>query len=158
MLSKIELDKNNFEKDAWFIAIGTSKFISGPISEIDNSVDESTLLELRVFDESREIKFVRGSLGGDFKKRVSNFAKEQCSKTCEEAQYLDIDTDNKSKFKCPQNNTWATGGGEYRLPDYRPDRIVVEHYYKADEKGFYRPFDFRIVKFLKKEEKFNEFC
>ena len=156
MLSKIELNKNDFKGDAWFIAIGISEFISAPISEIDDSVDDTKFLEIRVFDENREIKYVRGSLNRDFQERDSD--KIKYCESRKEAQYLDIDTDNKNKFKCSQNNTWATGGGEYRLLDSNFDRIVIEHYYKVDKKGFYKPFDFRIVKFLKKGEKFDELC
>ena len=156
MLSKIEINESDFEKNAWFIAIGTSEFISAPISEINNLVDESRLLELRVFDENHEIKYISGLLNDDFQKRDS--LEIQYDKTYTEEQYLDIDTKNKSKFKCFLNNTLATGGGEYRLPDGNWDRIVIEHYYKADDKGFYKPFDFRIVRFLKKGEKLDGLC
>ena len=152
-MTEIKIDKNLFCDTAWFIAIGTSTFISAPISEID-PLDESTLLELRVFDENHEIKKIRGSLKDKFQKRDSS--EIQCDKKRTEIQYLDIDTDNKNKFKCSLNNTWGIGGGEYRLPNDNLDRVVIEHYYKADDKGFYKPFDFRIVCFLKKEKKGEE--
>jgi len=149
------VNKDLFDDTAWFIAVSVSKFISAPISEID-SVDELKLLELRVFDENHEIKYIRGSLSCEFQKRDS--LNIQFDKSHKEAQYLDIDTGNKNEFKCSLNNTWATGGGEYRLPDDNTDRIIIEHYYKIDDKRFYKPFDFRIVRFLKKGEKLDELC
>jgi len=147
VLSKIELNKNDFKEDAWFIAIGISEFISAPMSEIDN-IDDTKFLEIRVFDENHEIKYVRGSLNGDFQKRDSNkidFKRKRC-----ECQYLDID-DNMTEKK---NDGWiyATGGGKYRIKDTAFNAIETEHYYKFDEKEFYKPFDFRIVRFLKKKE------
>ena|GEM_PF-6431950 len=141
------VNKDLFDDKAWFIAIGVSEFISAPISEID-SVKQSKLLELRVFDIKHEIKYTRGSLCDEFQERDS--LNIQCDKTREEIQYLDIEEYQNNGF------VKAIAGGTYRLPNEnfdKPDRIVIEHYYKTDDKGFYKPFDFRIVRFLNKEAK-----
>ena len=145
------INKNLFDNTAWFIAIGASKFISGPIGEIDLvEKSESEFLEIRVFDSKHEIKYIRGSLCGDFQKRDS--ADIQCDKSRKEIQFLDIEEYQTNGF------VKAIAGGIYRLPDYNPDRIVIEHYYKTDDKEFYKPFDFRVVRFLKKGEKFDGLC
>ena len=137
------INKNLFDDTAWFIAIGVSEFISAPVSEIE-SVDKSRLLELRVFDKNHEIKRVRGSLRDEFQERDSKNI--EYDKTRTETQYLDIEKRKENGF------VKAIAGGEYRLPGDNPNKLVVEHYYKADDKGFYKPFDFRIVGFLKEEK------
>ena len=152
MLSKIEINKNEFSENAWFIAIGVSEFISASISDI-YSVDDTKFLELRVFDENHEIKYVRGSLKDEdeFQKRDS--ADICFGKSRKEEQYIDIDDRVTEK----KNDGWiyATGGGKYRIKDIAFNAIEIEHYYKTDDKGFYKPFDFRIVRFLKKGDKFR---
>jgi hypothetical protein len=140
------VNKELFDSAAWFIAIGVSEFISAPISEID-SVDQSRLLELRVFDKNHEIKRIRGSLCDEFQERDSGSDEYKNLKSRIETQYLDIE-----KYK-DGGIVKAIAGGLYRLPEDNPDRIDIEHFYKADENGFYKPFDFRIVRFLKKVKK-----
>jgi len=144
------VNKDLFDGTAWFIAIGASKFISASIGEFDGSVDESKLLELRVFDENHEIKYIRGSLRDEFQKRDS--ASVTYDRSRKEIQYLDIEEYQNDGF------VKAIAGGEYRLPADNLDRIVIEHYYKTDDKGFYKPFDFRIARFLKKGENLDGVC
>ncbi|MDR0221867.1 MAG: hypothetical protein LBI54_10760 [Lachnospiraceae bacterium] len=131
---------STFSSSAWFFAMGASEFVSAPLAEYD-AVDESRLIELRVFDDNHEIKWVRGSLADEFAYRDSASISSEWQQCLE--YFLDID-----KTKSEQGFVWATGGGKYRLPDFDPEKIKVEHYYNADDKGFYKPFDFRVVKFV----------
>jgi len=133
----------------WFIAMGAREFRSGPISEIDDQVDEANLLELRAFTPMREIKWVRGGLGEAFQVRDSvdiQFDKRRC-----ETHYLDIDTKKTREYRerdeggIEPDEVLATGGGKYRLTEPMPEKMVIQVYYRADDKGFYQPFDFRIV-------------
>jgi len=139
------INKSLFKSDAWFFAMGPSEFISGPVSELE-SVDESKLQELIVFDNDHEIKKVRGSLCGDFNERDSlNIDFDNKRKI---VQYLDIEkTDDEPGY------VWAIGGGRYRLPFPTPERIELEHYYKEDYAGIYHSVDFRVVRFLRNGEK-----
>ena len=139
------VNKELFDNSAWFIAIGASEFLSAPISDI-NSIDETRLLELRVFDEEHEIKRVRGSLDEDFQERDSKNI--EYDRKHSETQYLDIDSSKTSG-----DFVRAIGGGEYRLPSTLPDMLEIQHYYKSDYMGFYHPFDFRIVRFLNSSKK-----
>ena len=133
-----------FKPDDWFLAMGASEFISGPISEF-KSVNQSMLLEFRAFNSEREIKYVRGSLSEAFQERDSRDIAFAKTKTV--IQYLDIDTNKSDETSgCVR----AIGGGLYCLPRPTPDRIELEHYYEENEMGFYYPFDFRIVGFLSK--------
>jgi hypothetical protein len=141
------VDKGLFSESAWLFAMGASEFVSAPLSEID-IIDEERLFELRVFDEKHEIKMVRGSLSEDFQRRDSTEIK--ADKQRKERYYLDID-DKKTKSEPELGFVWAIGSGKYRLPIPCPQKIEVEHYYKADIKGFYKPFDFRVVGFCKGE-------
>ena len=133
----------------WYIAMGARAFKSGPIKEINDQVDEANLLELRAFDGYREIKWVRGDLGEAFQRRDSadiQFDKRRC-----ETHYLDIDTKKTREYRerdeggIEADEVLATGGGKYRLTESMPEKMVVQVYYRADDKGFYQPFDFRIV-------------
>jgi len=128
----------------WFIAMGASKFISAPIEKLEN-VDVSRLLELRAFNGEHELKAVRGNLGEEFQVRDS---KSYFEKSRTEQQYLDIDTTKGFKPGEGSVTVNAIAGGEYDLLNDGITKIELEHYYRADEKGIYRPFDFRIVRFL----------
>ena len=135
-------------RGGWFIAMGAREFKSGPIGEIDQ-VDWDNLLELRAFTPEYEIKLVRGSLGEAFQARNSSdiqFNKRRC-----ETHYLDIDT--KKTVECrareeggiASDEVFAIGGGKYRLTESLPQKMIIQIYYREDAKGFYQPFDFRIV-------------
>ena len=153
----------------WFLAMGAREFKSGPVSEIDQ-VDWDNLLELRAFTwgpkEGHEIKWVRGSLSekpqirdsADIHQNVTLLKKPYDEIPCE-THYLDIDMKKTLEYRelkeggIEPDEVLAIGGGKYRLPEPTPEKMEIEVYYREDEKGFYQPFDFRIVRFIGKEEK-----
>ena len=123
----------------WYIAMGARAFRVGPADEI-GLIDWDNLLELRAFTSEHEIKWVCG--------QVRDSADiPQPYITREEEHYLDIDT---SKHSAKPGHVFAIGGGEYRLPDPTPEKLKIQIYYRADDKGFFQPFDFRIVDFIGK--------
>lgn len=135
----------------WFIAMGAREFRSGLVSEIDQ-IDWDNLLELRAFTPEHEIKWVHG--------QVRDSADIQYDWTPEEKKdydehYLDIDS-TKTAIKNGFAEVWATGGGKYHLPlsekNLPPEKLAIQVYYRADDKGFLQPFDFRIAGFIWKED------
>lgn len=133
----------------WFIAMGAQAFLSGRIEEIEQ-VDWDNLLELRAFTSEHEIKLVRGGLGEDFQERDS--LNIQADEKSGETHCLDIDIDKTKKYRetkrIEPDEVFAIGGGTYRLPEPTPQKMEIEIYYRADKKGFYQPFDFRVVRFI----------
>jgi len=148
-------------QNGWFIAMGARTFLSGRIDEIAH-VDWQNLLELRAFTPEHEIKLIRGGLGEPFQRRDSLDldiqAYEKRIEKRKETYYLDIDMVKTKKYReteCIEeriepNEVFAIGGGKYRLPEPTPETMEVEIYYRADVKGFYQPFDFRVVSVWKK--------
>ncbi len=140
---------STYEGLRWFVAMGASEFVSAPVEELGR-VDVGRLWEIRMFNEKQEIRALRGNLGEDFQLRDSlNYVgdKEVCPLL--EEHYLDI---NKKKgFGDASNyvmvNRSMMGNG-YGLP-YKANKVEVENYYRADARGLYQPFDFRIVRFVK---------
>lgn len=145
-----------YENLEWFIAMGASEFVSAPLNKIAE-VAVSKLFELRAFNKEHEIRAVRGNLGEVFQLRDSLCYNQQedndifCMK---EEHFLDIDvhkyiadaerTSEKAGFVIVSTMT----GGTYGLPNRNVKKVEIENYYYPDEKGFYYPFDFRIVRFL----------
>jgi hypothetical protein len=125
----------------WFIAMGAREFRSGPVSEIDQ-VDWDNLLELRAFTKDREIKWINGH------ERDSRGIQRSYT-TRPEKYFLDIDLDKTKKYRekgcINPDEVFAIGGGKYRLPKGMTKTMEVEIYYREDDKGFYQPFDFRII-------------
>ena len=132
----------------WFIAMGASEFVSAPIDQIE-TINLNKLIEIRAFSDLHELKAVRGNLGDDFQLRDSANHSE-ISTT--EVQYLDIDTTKGFTQKENAVTVTAIGAGKYDLPHKDYTKVKIEHYYRADGKGIYHPFDYRIVKFLREEE------
>ena len=113
-------------------------------------LQEDLLLEIRCFDENGEYYARRDSINSDFCMReitVEN-EKEYADGSYDEAQYLDIDTTRSNA-----ELTFAAGSSCYRLPEDAKDKplILVRTYYKFDEAGIARKFDWRLVKFTDKE-------
>jgi len=135
----------------WYIAMETDEFLSRPIADID-AVDVSKLFEIRAWCDDYEIKAVRGALEDGFLWRDTRdidvsegFGAVMARKT---AQYLDVDDKKGPEARGGYVQVSATGGGEYGLPSDAIKKVEIENYYKADDSGFYNPFDFRIVRFL----------
>ena len=117
---------------------------------LDKNADlcEDRLLEIRCFDENGEFRAVRATPDLPFSEREIT-SDESCGDDCfDEAQYLDIDTARTEK----EADGWvyATGGGRYHLPE-EAKMILVRNYYRYDEEGIARKYDWRLVIFTNDE-------
>ncbi len=110
--------------------------------------DLDRLLEVRSFDERGEFKAYRSTIDSKFKIRVITSDSEYGNGYIDETHYLDIDT-----TKCEKQNPLkvTTGGGKYHLPEAVVDceLLKVRYFYKYDDDGVARKFDWRIVGFEK---------
>ena len=103
------------------------------------------LLELRVFEESRELHAVRGQMGAKFSWRTAG-EDDGTAAYIDDIQHLDIN----GKYKSSDPYAYRTmSGGVYRLPITDAERIVVRNYIDFDADGLAQIVDFRVVKLLK---------
>lgn len=107
------------------------------------------LLEARVFNDTSEIKIMRGTIADNFYFRLIDDSKLDSEQYIDEVHYLDIDLDNKNTSG---NNYVTTGGGYYSLPVADAERIKIRNYISFDEQNIAQISDFRVVKFLRKGE------
>jgi len=142
---------SQFSDLTWFFATQADRFLSKPIKDI-NDIDAAKLFELRAFNNDYEIKAIRGALNESFylrdSRRIVSPGNSSDIKTRKQIHFLDKDTQKGTK---KMSNFWivsAIGGGEYGIPPETVSKIEIENYYQTDEKGFYKPFDFRVVRFL----------
>ncbi len=148
-MSNIDKIREAVEKYAYSFAIWTDRadFI------IDKSQDLSgeTLLEIRCFDKNGEFHAVRSTVDSDFSWREITDDENYANGYYDEAQYLDIDS--KKTEAIDDGFTYTTGGGRYQLPGDAENKklILVRYYYKYDEEGVARKFDWRLVVFTDKE-------
>lgn len=122
----------------------TTKFCCTRYSPVE---DIAHALEIRLFDEKSELKAVRANISRGFVWRY--ITDEGVPNDCiyDEVQYLDI-----AKIMYT-----AIGGGNYEMPEADFERVVIRHYGGYDEKsGMFSLKDFRIVKLLRKGEKWDE--
>lgn len=145
---------SEFITDGNMILMYTNRFICCQQQEIS---DVEHLLEARVFNDTSEIKIMRGTIADNFYFRLIDDSKpdsEQNSKPdseqyIDEVHYLDIDLDNKNTSG---NNYVTTGGGYYSLLVADAERIKIRNYISFDEQNIAQISDFRVVKFLRKGE------
>lgn len=130
--------------NGYFLAMLSDSLICQSTDFI-KEIDPLKLIEIRVFNETKEIKAVRGSLEKEFQIRTLEAESNEEEKHYE-VHYLDIDEKRK-----PQIVT--TGGGKYELPIEAPQRIKICNHLRYDENGVCQIVDYRIVKFLAKGEK-----
>lgn len=110
--------------------------------------DPEQVLEIRAFDDDREIWFHRDSLDKDFYFRSVDDSSLEPTGYFDETQMLDIASD-----KPIVNNGKATfiamGGGRYTLPvGEKVNAVVVRNYLRYNEQtGRAEACDFRILKF-----------
>ena len=121
----------------------------------DADLNEDRLLEIRCFDESGEFRAVRATPDEPFSEREITEDGSYGDGYYDEAQYLDIDTARTKK----KTDGWfyVTGGGRYRLPE-EAKMILVRNYYRYDEEGIARKYDWRLVKFTDQETVGEEDC
>lgn len=120
---------------------------------MNNAVDMDNCwkhgLDIRVFDESGEIHFVRGSIADDFiVRKIIDLPDIDETSYFDESQFLDIDTKRSDATK---GKAVATGGGIYPLPleNYDDAKIVIRNYveYEKDTGRAYIK-DWRCVRFV----------
>lgn len=106
--------------------------------------DPEKLLEVRAFDESGEFYAYRSTVDADFNCREIINDDKYADGKYDEEQYLDIDT--TKPYLC------TASGGRYSLPDgVTADKLKVRYYYKYDDDGVARKFDWRLVGFKNSE-------
>lgn len=135
------------------------QYTTGIICEPYNGTIDNTahLLEIRLFDLTKEIRAVRTGIGKDFIWRIiddEKFKAELLSgeesfdeRTYTEVQFLDIDS-----TKTNGKNYCFIGGGSYTLPIENAEKIEIRSYGVYDENGIFGLVDFRIVRILAKGE------
>lgn len=134
---------------AYALALWTDKadFITDKTADIQ----EDKLLEIRYFDEEGEFRAYRSLIDDDFKTReIRNNDATYADGYYDEAQYLDIDS-SRTKEK-NDGFTYATGGGKYHLPN-DAKMLLTRTYYKFDEDGVARKYDWRLVGFTNEEKR-----
>ena len=123
----------------------TTKFCCTRYRQIE---DIAHALEIRLFDERGELKAIRANIGRDFVWRYINDdgVPEDC--VYDEVQYLDSAKNDTAEYT-------AIGGGRYEMPDAGFERVVIRHYGEYDADGMFSLKDLRIVKLLRKGEKWK---
>ena len=113
------------------------------------------VLEIRVFNEEKEIKLFRTDVGREFQMRTKDEEGLLVDEYMDEYQYLDIDEKRSQKLFTEKQLVRATGGGTYHLPleEMKDACLQVRYYFRRDEEtGVADICDWRAVKFLKREE------
>ena len=133
-------------KYTYAFAIWTDK--ADFILDKEAALQEEKLLEIRCFDESGEFRAVRPAPDQPFSQREITCDEDWADGYYDEAQYLDIDTARTGK----EADGWvyATGGGRYHLPE-AAKMILTRTYYRYDEEGIARKYDWRLVIFTDQE-------
>lgn len=152
--------KNAIERYKYAFAIWTDR--ADFINDKAAHPEEEGLLEIRCFDESGEFLAHRDTVDGTFTVREITadparsgenvFSEETyAGGYSDEAQYLDID--RKKTEEKNDGGIYATGGGVYHLPEDAKDKalILVRTYYRFDEEGVARKYDWRLVCFTDAE-------
>lgn len=131
--------------DMYLFCVYTTKFSCTNYRTI---ADIAHALEIRLFNERGELKAVRANIGKDFVWRY--ISDEGVPRDCvyDEVQYLDAAKNDSTEYT-------AIGGGQYEMPDAGFERVVIRHYGEYDDDGMFSLKDFRIVKLLRKEEKWK---
>ena len=148
-MSNIEKIREAVEKYTYSFAIRTDR--ADFITDKSADIDEAKLLEIRCFDESGEFHAARSTVDSEFSCREITDDEKYADGYFDEAQYLDID--DKRTAADNEGWTYATGGGKYHLPEGVNGNklILVRYYYKFDEEGVARKYDWRLVKFTDEE-------
>ena len=136
LLEKYKID------GTFLFCVYTTKFCCTAYKPVE---DISHALEIRLFDESGELKAVRGNMGREFVWRYISDEDVQKDCTYDEVQYLDAAKNDSKEYT-------AIGGGHYEMPEADYERVMLRHYGEYDESGMFSLKDFRIVKLLRKGE------
>ena len=114
-------------------------------------MDGSRLLDIRLFDEQREIRLFRSNIGMDFHfKYIDDSLDYPDNKKdyYDDVYYLDIDDTYNNR---DNDIVRATGGGKYELPiENKKNAGIKMRYYiqKNEVSGIAEVVDSRAVKFV----------
>lgn len=157
---------NSVAEPCYFMALYTDKFICAKIDRLSDALaDVEWLLELRVFDEERELWAHRSMLGQPFSWRVADdkvlefetskqqgpFFDEPESYRIESCQKLDID--DKDRHEAPGDPQYggkllrSTGRSVYELPINDENAIRLVSYIRYDDNGIANVVDYRLKEF-----------
>lgn len=130
----------------WYTAELVDRYLAGKWQD-HGEIQESLLLELRVFDASREVKLFREDLGSAFRFRILDDEEKSSEHSFDELQLLDIDRE-----KSAGDTVITTGGGKYELPhevwSVKNPAVRIRHYYRFyDQTGEAYIYDWRCVGF-----------
>lgn len=131
--------------DSFLFCVYTTKFCCTHFRPIE---DTDHILEIRLFDKHGELKAVRANIGREFAWRYINDEEVAKEYIYDEVQYLDAAKNDSTEYT-------AIGGGHYGMPEAGFERVVIRHYGEYDDDGMFSLKDFRIVKLLREEEKWN---
>lgn len=127
------------------------KWPLAPREKEDFREKEHKLLDVRVFNEKKEIRMFRGDIGRKLQGRVQDDEKEAADTIdfFDEEQYLDIDSVRSKELFRIKGKVAATGGGCYRLPleGYADAKIKIRNYleyYKPTGQAYIK--DWRLVR------------
>ena len=161
--AKVKSKKNILGGTGYIMAMMTDKFDLQYIEEEKFCREDlfDKALEIRIFNESGEIKWFRSSIEKPLLKRKKLDSSEwtifaDSDHYWDERQYLDIDD-----TKCNSDIVTATGGGQYPLPIkeiekkkewYKDLQIIVRNYldYEKDTMQLFIS-DWRLVGFAYEE-------
>lgn len=127
-------------EDPFYTAELTDNFFVGKWKKC-KALDEKKILEIRVFNQNREVKLFREDIGQDFRIRTLDNSGE----SFDEVQFLDVDEDRSNG-----TDYVTTGGGHYEFPftDLKHPAVRIRHYLKHYEKsGQTYIYDWRCVGF-----------
>ena len=131
--------------DSFLFCVCTTKFCCTRYRPVE---DISHVLEIRLFDVHGELKAVRANIGREFVWRYINDEGVSKDCLCDEIQYLDAAQIDSTEYT-------AIGGGHYEMPEAGFERVVIRHYGEYDDEGMFSLKDLRIVKLLRRGEKWN---
>lgn len=120
------------------LLIYTDRFLCVQQQEI---TDPAHLLEVRVFNDEKELKIMRPSVDCDFSYRLIDDTAVPDEMHLDEVQYLDIAESSGTQYT-------ATGGGVYTLPGENYKKVRIRNYISYNPEGIAQITDFRIVEFL----------
>ena len=140
------------DMQGYFIAALTDELRVGvwPMADADYELNEEKVIEIRVFNDQKEIKIFRTDIGKEFSKVriIDDNDLPEGMEFFSQDQYLDIDTNRSGNVP---GYVKTTGGGRYFLPIRRysdETKVTINYYVTKDrDSGLAKVTDWRVVGF-----------
>ena len=132
-----------------YIALYSDRFDSGRYDSASGTNGER-LLEIRIFNENRELLFSRNSISEEFRWRFIVHDDSISQESYYTRYYLIDKNENESRNKLENGNLsiLSTVGGRYSLPiSEKEKRIKVITYVDYDDNGMAYAADYRVCGF-----------